>query len=55
MDPKEILLKHFEKVVLGLFGAFFGWIVFGMLSSPTELKDNDKAIDTSPNSSCRRR
>src|SRR5688500_8877044 len=42
MDPKEILLKHFEKIVLGLFGAFFGWIVFSMLSSPKELQDNDK-------------
>lgn len=42
MDPKEFLLHHFEKVVLGVFAAFFGFIVFGMVSSPAELKENDK-------------
>lgn len=42
MDPKDLLLRHFEKIVLGLFGAFLGWIVFSMVSSPAELKENDK-------------
>jgi hypothetical protein len=48
MDPKEILLKHFEKVVLVLFGAFFGFIVFSMVNTPPALKTNEtlkKTID----------
>src|SRR5581483_5893010 len=42
MDPKDILLRHFEKIVLGVFAAFLLFIGYTIVSTPPELRDNDK-------------
>jgi hypothetical protein len=45
MDPKQLLLAHFEKIVLGLFA---GWLVATLAffaSKPPELAKNDKMVD----------
>jgi len=50
MDPKEFLLRHFEKLVLGGFGA---WLVFMALGPviwrPKELDENEKLTATIDN------
>ena len=38
MDPKLLLLKHFEKIVLGCFVAFLLFVVSGLLGSPEALE-----------------
>src|SRR5579883_270682 len=42
-EPKELLIKHFEKIVVGVFGA---WLAacgyFFVATQPNEFKDNDK-------------
>src|SRR5277367_3934610 len=41
MDPKELLLRHFEKVVIGIFAAWLLWVAYvALLASPPELKMN---------------
>ncbi len=41
MDPKELLLRHFEKAIIGVFGLWLLWVAYvGVLGSPPELKMN---------------
>lgn len=47
MDPKELLLKHFEKVVALVFVGFFAWLAAApMASRPKDLDENTKLQDT---------
>lgn len=47
MDPKEMLLRHFEKGIVGLFGLWFLWVGYvAAVGSPAELKENDKLQQT---------
>src|SRR5580704_12954193 len=42
-EPKELLIKHFEKIVVGVFGAWLLAVAyFFVATTPTEFKDNDK-------------
>jgi hypothetical protein len=50
MEPKDLLLRHFEKIALAVFAAFFGWVAYVfLLGRPTELQDNTKLQDTIKN------
>lgn len=42
MDPKEMLLRHFEKIVAVLFLGFFGFVTTTIVSRPKELDENEK-------------
>jgi hypothetical protein len=42
MDPKALLLKHFEKLICGLFGVWLAITLVGFTSPPPELKSNEK-------------
>src|SRR5581483_9356011 len=43
MDPKELLLKHFEKLIAGVFGA---WLIFTVVNfigmKPKELSQSEQ-------------
>jgi hypothetical protein len=41
MDPKELLLRHFEKAIIAVCGLWLLWVAYvGVLGSPPELKMN---------------
>ncbi len=40
MDPKQLLLAHFEKVLLGAFGLWLAAVGVFFVSEPAELKQN---------------
>lgn len=42
MDPKQILLAHFEKLLLAVFGAWLAAVGVFFVSEPAELKQNKK-------------
>ena len=44
MDPKDLLLKHFEKGVLALAGIWLIVIGVGFVGEPAELSENERLV-----------